>query len=159
MRRAHANANAKTKSQHKSTATGFLHRGFPTPASNNRVKSRRRMSDPAARPIPGRHKNEKSHGSSAPPFDRIETMEFDACDGAFDAQTFKSRTKTSRAVAPSSSRRQCGVKDKHQPYWHLSGEDGCRLYRNVALWFLFDSNFCVRHAGSWTANTVEPSFR
>ena len=98
--------------------------------------------------LTGGHKKENSHGSSAPPFDRIETREFDAWDGAFDAQTFRSLTKTSRAVAPSSSRRQCGVKLRHQPYWHLSGEDGCRLYRNVALWFLFDSNFCVRHAGS-----------
>ena len=86
-------------------------------------------------------------------------MEFDARDGAFDAQTFKSRTNTSNAVAPSSSRRQCGVKLRHQPYWHLSGEDGCRLYKNVALWFLFERSFCVRHAGSWTAKTVEPSFR
>ena len=55
MRRAHANANAKTKSQHTSTATGFRLRGFPTPASSSRVNSRRRMSDPAARPGPGRH--------------------------------------------------------------------------------------------------------
>ena len=113
MRRAHANANAKTKSQHKSTATGFRPRGFPTPASNNRVKSRRRISEPASRPSPGAHRNENSHGSSAPPFAKIETMEFDAWAGAFDAQTFKSRTKTSNAVAPSSSRRQCGVKLRH----------------------------------------------
>ena len=119
MRRVHANANAKTKSQHTSTATGFRREGFPTPASNNRVNSRLRMRDPAARPRPGRHKNWKSHGSSAPPFDKIETIEFDAWRGAFDAQTLKSRTKTSKAVAPSSSRKQCGVKDKHQPYWHV----------------------------------------
>ena len=148
MRRAHANANAKTKSQHTSTIKGFRRRGFPTPASSSRVNSRRKMSEPASRPSPGAHKKLKSHGSSAPPFIKMETIEFDAWDGAFDAQTFKSRTKTSNAVAPSSSRRQCGVKLRHQPYWHLSGEDGCRLYRNVALWFLFDSNFCVRHAGS-----------
>ena len=62
MRRAHANANAKTKSQHKSTATGFRLRGFPTPASSSRVNSRRRMSDPAARPSPGAHKYENSQG-------------------------------------------------------------------------------------------------
>ena len=86
-------------------------------------------------------------------------MEFDAWDGAFDAQTFKSLTKTSKAVAPSSSRRQCGVKDKHQPYWHVVSSNGCRLYKNVHLWFLLESNFCVRHAGSWTAKTVEPPFR
>ena len=106
------------------------------------------MSDPAARPRPGRQRKEKSHGSGAPAADNTAKMEFDAWDGAFDAQTFKSRTKTSNAVAPSSSRRQCGVKDRHQPYWHLSGEDGCRLYRNVALWFLLERSFCVRHAGS-----------
>ena len=85
-------------------------------------------------------------------------MEFDAWDGAFDAQTRRSLIKTSKAVAPSSSRKQCGVNDRHQPYWHFVRSKGCRLYRNVALWFLFESNFCVLHAGSWTANTVEPSF-
>ena len=65
------------------------------------------------------HTGENSQGSSAPPFERMETREFDAWDGAFDAQTFKSRTKTSNAVAPSSSRRQCGVNERHQPYWHF----------------------------------------
>ena len=63
MRRAHANANAKTKSQHKSTATGFRPRGFPTPASNNRVNSRRKMSEPASRPSPGAHRNENLCGN------------------------------------------------------------------------------------------------
>ena len=63
MRRAHANANAKTKSQHKSTATGFRPRGFPTPASNNRVNSRRKMSEPVARPSPGAHRNENLCGN------------------------------------------------------------------------------------------------
>jgi hypothetical protein len=62
MRRAHANANAKTKSQHTSTIKGFRRRGFPTPASSSRVNSRRKISEPASRPIPAFHKNEKSQG-------------------------------------------------------------------------------------------------
>ena len=74
------------------------------------------MRDPVSRPIPGRHRNEKSHGSGAPPADNTLKMEFDAWDGAFDAQTRRSLIKTSKAVAPSSSRKQCGVKLRHQPY-------------------------------------------
>ena len=33
------------------------------------------MSEPVARPSPGAHRCEKSHGSSAPPFNRIETRD------------------------------------------------------------------------------------
>ena len=63
MRRAHANANAKTKSQHASTIKGFRREGFPTPASSSRVNSRRKISEPASRPSPGAHRNENLCGN------------------------------------------------------------------------------------------------